>query len=117
MIFTDFIFLNGNELSTYATNDKSVIQAANNYIQKLKNDGELNGTEWNGGMSTRQILWFSNQLVSAARNNEKVFINGNNFTTKDGTCVRNYIHVLDLAEAHIKALDYIKDKEKLNIRT
>lgn len=54
-------------------------------------------------------------IILKGLNNEKVFINGNNFTTKDGTCVRNYIHVLDLAEAHIKALDYIKDKEKLNL--
>jgi manganese-dependent ADP-ribose/CDP-alcohol diphosphatase len=69
-----FIFLNGNELSTYASNDKSVIQAASNYILKLKNEGELNGNDWNGGMSNKQILWLSNQLISAARNNEKVFI-------------------------------------------
>jgi manganese-dependent ADP-ribose/CDP-alcohol diphosphatase len=69
-----FIFLNGNELSTYASSDKSVIQAASNYILKLKNEGELNGKEWNGGMSNKQILWLSNQVVSAARNNEKVFI-------------------------------------------
>ena len=69
-----FIFLNGNELSTYATTDNSVISAANNYILKLKNEGELNGNNWNGGMSTKQILWFSNQLISAKRNNEKVLI-------------------------------------------
>ena len=37
------------------------------------------------------------------------------FNTKDGTCVRNYIHVLDLAEAHIKALDYILDNKTDNL--
>ncbi|MBU0671314.1 UDP-glucose 4-epimerase GalE, partial [Patescibacteria group bacterium] len=36
---------------------------------------------------------------------------GNNYKTKDGTCVRDYIHVTDLAEAHLKALLYI-DKNK-----
>ena len=32
---------------------------------------------------------------------------GINYDTKDGTCVRDYIHVLDLAEAHFKALNHI----------
>ncbi len=35
----------------------------------------------------------------------KVF--GNNLPTADGTCVRDYIHVADLASAHLKALDYL----------
>jgi manganese-dependent ADP-ribose/CDP-alcohol diphosphatase len=69
-----FIILNGNELSTYATTDKSVIRYADNYILKLKNDGEINGWDWNGGMSSKQILWLTNQLNTATMNNEKVFI-------------------------------------------
>jgi len=32
---------------------------------------------------------------------------GNDYNTPDGTCVRDYIHVIDLAKAHIQALDYI----------
>ena len=32
---------------------------------------------------------------------------GNDYPTPDGTCVRDYIHVVDLADAHVKALDYI----------
>jgi UDP-glucose 4-epimerase len=35
----------------------------------------------------------------------KVF--GNDYDTPDGTCIRDYIHVDDLADAHVKALDYI----------
>tara|TARA_B100001758_G_C18334980_1_gene571045 strand:+ start:288 stop:1292 length:1005 start_codon:yes stop_codon:yes gene_type:complete len=38
---------------------------------------------------------------------EKLIVNGNNYNTYDGTCVRDYIHVQDLALAHIKALDYL----------
>ncbi|KAJ1342292.1 UDP-glucose 4-epimerase GalE [Batrachochytrium salamandrivorans] len=38
---------------------------------------------------------------------EKVFINGSDYNTPDGTCVRDYIHVTDLATAHIKALQHI----------
>jgi UDP-glucose 4-epimerase len=37
------------------------------------------------------------------RNSLKVF--GDDYATKDGTCVRDYVHVIDLAQAHILALD------------
>lgn len=37
-------------------------------------------------------------------------INGNDYATKDGTCVRDYIHVQDLADAHLLAVDYILKK-------
>ena len=38
---------------------------------------------------------------------EKLTIFGDSYPTVDGTCVRDYIHVVDLAEAHVKALDYL----------
>jgi UDP-glucose 4-epimerase len=34
---------------------------------------------------------------------------GGDFPTPDGTCIRDYVHVLDLAEAHLAALDHIDD--------
>ncbi len=34
---------------------------------------------------------------------------GNNYNTPDGTCIRDFIHVIDLIEAHIKAIIYLKD--------
>ena len=34
-------------------------------------------------------------------------IYGNDWPTKDGTCIRDYIHVMDLAEAHVKVLDFL----------
>ena len=45
----------------------------------------------------RAILGFSGPL--------NVF--GNDYPTPDGTCIRDYIHVDDLADAHVKALDYL----------
>jgi UDP-glucose 4-epimerase len=33
---------------------------------------------------------------------------GTDYPTPDGTCVRDYIHVLDLARAHVKALEYLE---------
>ena len=38
---------------------------------------------------------------------EYVGIFGDDYQTKDGTCVRDYIHVMDLAQAHILAMDYL----------
>jgi len=35
-------------------------------------------------------------------------INGTDYPTPDGTCVRDYIHVEDLADAHVKSLDYLE---------
>jgi len=40
---------------------------------------------------------------------EKIMIYGDNYDTPDGTCIRDYIHVTDLAKAHILALQYLKN--------
>ncbi|MGB9730929.1 MULTISPECIES: UDP-glucose 4-epimerase GalE [Calditerrivibrio] len=40
---------------------------------------------------------------------DKLFIFGEDYDTKDGTCIRDYIHVDDLADAHLKALEYLKN--------
>ena len=44
-----------------------------------------------------------------------VNIFGNDYNTKDGTCIRDYIHVMDLADAHILALDYLRNGNESNI--
>ena len=48
-------------------------------------------------------------LILQVPNGQREFIGvfGNDYPTKDGTCVRDYIHVSDLAQAHIKAIDYL----------
>lgn len=48
----------------------------------------------------------------------KVF--GRDYDTRDGTCVRDYVHVLDLADAHVRAVDYLLsggESVKLNLGT
>ena len=52
------------------------------------------------------------QAVMAGRS-VKVF--GDDYDTADGTCIRDYIHVLDLAQAHVLALDYLIDTEQSNV--
>ena len=40
---------------------------------------------------------------------EKLEIYGTDYPTPDGTCIRDYIHVMDIAEAHLIALEYLLD--------
>ena len=44
--------------------------------------------------------------IDAARQGNTFKIFGDKYPTDDGTCVRDYVHVMDLADAHIKALNY-----------
>lgn len=44
-------------------------------------------------------------LQVAAGKREKIMIYGDDYDTPDGTCIRDYIHILDLAQAHMLALD------------
>lgn len=39
---------------------------------------------------------------------KKIYIFGDDYPTKDGTCIRDYIHVMDLASAHYLALEYLR---------
>ncbi len=43
-------------------------------------------------------------VIKAVLKNKEFVLHGNDYPTKDGTCVRDYIHVADLAQAHILAL-------------
>lgn len=56
----------------------------------------------------------------AAGQREEIGIYGTDYNTPDGTAIRDYIHVTDLADAHIKALEYILEKNEnitLNLGT
>jgi UDP-glucose 4-epimerase len=44
-----------------------------------------------------------------------ISIFGDDYPTRDGTCIRDYIHVSDLANAHLLALDYLRQKGKSRI--
>ncbi|WP_368487442.1 UDP-glucose 4-epimerase GalE [Clostridium sp. BJN0013] len=54
-------------------------------------------------------------LQVALKKRDKIFIFGDNYNTKDGTCVRDYVHVMDLANAHLLALDKIIEDEESKI--
>lgn len=46
---------------------------------------------------------------------ESVTIFGTDYETKDGTCIRDYIHVADLADAHIRSLQYLEKEQESNV--
>jgi UDP-glucose 4-epimerase len=49
-------------------------------------------------------------LFTALGKRGSIKIYGDDYETKDGTCIRDYIHVNDLADAHVRALEYLNDK-------
>ena len=44
------------------------------------------------------------RVLESLRDNQEFTLNGNNYNTIDGTCVRDYVHVADIAQAHVMAL-------------
>jgi UDP-glucose 4-epimerase len=65
------------------------------------------------------LIPFITQTAIGKRDHLTIF--GDDYDTKDGTCVRDYIHVVDLATAHIKSLGHIESMENnidvLNVGT
>ena len=52
-------------------------------------------------------------LIQTAMGIKKQYtILGNDYDTKDGTCIRDYVHVMDIADAHVKAFKYLEDKRQ-----
>lgn len=49
--------------------------------------------------------------IEAALENKDFYLYGTDYPTKDGTCIRDYIHVLDLVESHILALKLLETRE------
>ncbi len=52
---------------------------------------------------------------TAAGVRDKLTVFGNDYNTPDGTCVRDFIHVSDVATAHVKAIEYLNQQPKENL--
>lgn len=73
-------------------------------------EGVLYGLERNPA----NLLPVMMEVACGKRDKLKVF--GSDYDTRDGTCIRDYIHVTDLASAHVLALEYIaKNKKSLTL--
>lgn len=55
--------------------------------------------------------------LTAAGKREKMYVHGSDYNTRDGSCIRDYIHVSDIAEAHRLAIDYlVKNTEDIQVK-
>jgi UDP-glucose 4-epimerase len=59
------------------------------------------------------LVPYITQTAAGVRSSLKVF--GNDYNTPDGSCIRDFIHVVDLAIAHVKAMEYLSSKAETNI--
>jgi UDP-glucose 4-epimerase len=87
---------------------KEIRFAALRYFNAVGYDheGELTGLEKN----PQNLIPVIMEVLTGQR--EKLQIFGNDWPTPDGTCIRDYIHVDDLATAHAKALNYLEKENK-----
>jgi UDP-glucose 4-epimerase len=87
---------------------KNIRFAALRYFNAAGYDvkGRITGREQNPANLIPVIM----EAASGLRGELQIF--GDDYDTPDGTCIRDYIHVNDLACAHIKALDYINNNNK-----
>ena len=52
------------------------------------------------------------RILEAKLNKQPFILNGNDYNTPDRTCIRDYIHVWDLADAHIRAIEWMQGSDK-----
>lgn len=58
------------------------------------------------------LVPFITQATAGLR--DELVVNGNDYPTPDGTCIRDYIHVVDLAKAHVKSIEYLANLKPTN---
>ncbi|MGP0577086.1 UDP-glucose 4-epimerase GalE [Paenibacillus peoriae] len=54
-------------------------------------------------------------LQTALKQRPHIAVFGEDYATADGTCVRDYIHVSDLADAHVRAVNYLREGNDSNV--
>ena len=65
-----------------------------------------------GEIETSHGHLIKNIAIQSLKLKPVISIYGNDYITKDGTCIRDYIHVSDLVDIHIKTLNYVNTKSK-----
>lgn len=70
-------------------------------------DGKVRGME----QTPQNLIPIIMEVASGKRKSMQIF--GDNYDTRDGTCIRDYIHVNDLAKAHVLALTYIQKNSSI----
>lgn len=94
-------------LIDFLKNEKSMVIALRYFNPVGAHDSGLNGEVPVG--TPNNLVPFITQTAVGLR--EKLTIFGNDYDTKDGTCIRDYIHVSDIAHAHVLALEKLNRSE------
>ncbi len=84
------------------------------YIENILKDLHYSSDKWNiiilryfnpVGFNNNNGLFYN--LLNSFKNNSTFEIYGKNYKTRDGTCIRDFIHIDDLIDSHITSLNYI----------
>ncbi len=109
---------NINPINTYGSTKFTIENLLNNIYQNKKNEWNIAILRYfnpigahDSGLIGEHPLQKPNNIfpliINASYEKSKLKIFGNDWPTHDGTCIRDYIHILDLAEGHLKALDFL----------
>jgi UDP-glucose 4-epimerase len=96
--------LDGEHLAQAAAKDWGLREVSLRYFN-------VAGTGWDDLVDT-QIANLVPIIFKCVADGVSPSIFGNDWPTKDGTCVRDYVHVLDLAQAHLAAIDYLERADR-----
>ena len=74
------------------------------------------GADWKSGLGYYKKLHLIPKIFDVALGKEKELkIFGTDYNTRDGTGIRDYIHILDLADAHVLALEYLEEGKESDV--
>tara|TARA_B100002052_G_scaffold240396_1_gene224654 strand:- start:25 stop:1005 length:981 start_codon:yes stop_codon:yes gene_type:complete len=97
--------------------EKIIIKYAKKYnynyaILRYFNIAGASPTNKIGEINSSHGHLFKNIAIQSLKKKPIINVYGTDYKTKDGTCIRDYMHVYDLSIAHIKALRFLREKSK-----
>ena len=97
--------------------EKIIIKYAKKYnynyaILRYFNIAGASPTNKIGEINSSHGHLFKNIAIQSLKKKPIINVYGTDYKTKDGTCIRDYMHVYDLSVAHIKALRFLREKSK-----
>ena len=139
IVFSSSATVYGNPKVVPITEDSEVTHATNPYgetkvmIERILTDIAFADKDWSVvllryfnpiGAHSSGLLWENPKgiptnllpflLRVAKKEIEKITVFGNDYPTPDGTCIRDYIHIEDLAQAHLASFEYLLAQQEEN---
>lgn len=96
--------INENLIKNYCNSNKNFSSVILRYFNPIgaHKSGELSDNPEGKPQNLMPLI------VESAKTRKILNVFGSDYDTKDGTCIRDYIHIVDLAESHLKSLQYLK---------